>query len=149
MVGSSENQIRALIRLLADENERIVKTISGKLVEIGDTAVPLLQEAEIEQPEMARRIEEILDEIRGSRLEDDLRTLAAYPDDRVDLETGAFLIARYGYPNLDVQAYGRQLDTMATEVRDRMGPRCSIGAPVFRSACRSSTCSWGGVSACR
>jgi len=125
MTSSSESQIRALIKLLSDENERIVKTISGKLVEIGDSAVPLLQEAEIEQPEMARRIEEVLDEIRGSRLQEELRDLAARPDDRIDLEAGAFLIARYAYPSLEVRIYTGQLDAMAAEVRDRMGPRVS------------------------
>ena len=51
-----ESQIRALIRLLSDEDDRIVQTISGKLIDIGPSAVPLLQEAEIEQPEMADRI---------------------------------------------------------------------------------------------
>ncbi|MBM4121069.1 MAG: hypothetical protein FJ249_00530 [Nitrospira sp.] len=125
MTQAGENQIRALIKLLSDENERIVKTISGKLVEIGDSAVPLLQEAEIEQPEMARRIEEVLDEIRGSRLQEELRDLAARPDDRIDLEAGAFLIARYAYPSLEARIYTRQLDAMAAEVRDRMGPRVS------------------------
>ena len=45
-----ESQIRALIRLLADEDEKIVQTISGRLIDIGPSAVPLLQEAEIEQP---------------------------------------------------------------------------------------------------
>jgi regulator of sirC expression with transglutaminase-like and TPR domain len=125
VTSSGENQIRALIKLLSDENERIVKTISGKLVEIGDSAVPLLQEAEIEQPQMARRIEEVLDEIRGSRLQEELRDLAARADDQIDLEAGAFLIARYAYPSLDGQVYTRQLDAMAAEVRDRMGPRVS------------------------
>jgi regulator of sirC expression with transglutaminase-like and TPR domain len=122
---NSESQIRALIRLLSDDNERIIKTVSEKLVEIGDSAVPLLQEAEIEQPEMARRIAEILDEIRGTWVERELHGLAAQPDDRVDLEAGAFLIARYAYPTLDAQAYRRQLDAMAAEVRDRMGQRVS------------------------
>ena len=65
---TGDNQIRALIRLLSDEDDRIAKTISGKLIEIGDCAIPLLTEAEIEQPEMGRRIEGILDEIRGGRL---------------------------------------------------------------------------------
>ena len=60
----NESQIRALIRLLGDEDERIVKTISGKLIDFGDSAVPLLQEAEIEQPEMADRIVTVLEEIR-------------------------------------------------------------------------------------
>lgn len=122
---TGENQIKALIRLLSDDNDRVVRTIAGKLIEIGDSAVPLLQEAEIEQPEMAKRIEGVLDEIRGKRLEDELRALVSASDDRVDLETGAFLIARYAYPNLDVPAYRAQLDALAAEVRERMGLRVS------------------------
>ena len=47
MVPTSENQIKALIRLLSDDNDRIAKTIGDKLVEIGDSAVPLLLEAEL------------------------------------------------------------------------------------------------------
>jgi regulator of sirC expression with transglutaminase-like and TPR domain len=121
----NESQIRALIRLLGDEDEKIVKTISGKLVDIGTTAVPLLQEAEIEQPEMAERIASVLEEIRGGRLEDELVQLSALPDGQMDLERGAFLIARYAYPSLDVPAYRHQLDEMAQEVRDRIGPRAS------------------------
>lgn len=121
----NESQIRALIRLLGDEDERIVKTISGKLIDFGDCAVPLLQEAEIEQPEMADRIVTVLEEIRGARLEEELRDLIAFPDEQVDLETGAFILARYAYPTLDVQAYRRQLDRMAQDVREQIGSRVS------------------------
>ncbi|MBA5868295.1 MAG: hypothetical protein GDA67_16505 [Nitrospira sp. CR1.3] len=120
-----ESQIRALIRLLADENEKIVQTISDKLIDIGPSAVPLLQEAEIEQPEMAERIASVLEEIRGGKLEDELVHLVAAPDEQVDLEQGAFLIARYAYPSLDVPVYTRLLDEMAQEVQDRIGPRAS------------------------
>lgn len=121
----SESQIRALIRLLADEDQRIVKTISDKLIEFGNSAVPLLQEAEIEQPEMADRIVGVLEEIRGGRLEEELQHLAAKPDEQIDLEAGAFLIARYAYPTLDVSSYTRHLDEMAREVRERIGVRVS------------------------
>ena len=120
-----ERQIRALIRLLADEDEKIVQTISGRLIDIGPSAVPLLQEAEIEQPEMAERIASVLEEIRGGKLEDELVTQASLPDERMDLERCAFLIARYAYPSLDVSGYVRQLDEMAQEVQDRIGPRAS------------------------
>ena len=120
-----ESQIRALIRLLSDEDDRIVQTISGKLIDIGPNAVPLLQEAEIEQPEMADRIASILEEIRGGKLEDELTELAALPDEAMSLETGAFLIARYAFPALDVARYREQLDTMAQEVRERIGLRAS------------------------
>lgn len=121
----SETRIKALIRLLSDENDRVAKTITQKLVEIGDSAVPLLLEAEIEQPEMARRIEQVLDEIRGFRLEEELRALATGSKTQLDLETGAFLLGRYAYPSLEVPAYSRQLDEMAAEVRSRMGRRVS------------------------
>lgn len=120
-----ESQIRALIRLLSDEDDRIVRTISGKLIDIGSSAVPLLQEAEIEQPEMADRIASVLEEIRGGRIEDELLDLAALPDQAISLEVGAFLIARYAYPTLDVARYCDQLDRMAHEVRARIGQRAS------------------------
>jgi regulator of sirC expression with transglutaminase-like and TPR domain len=125
MMVIPESQIRALIRLLSDEDDRIVQTISGKLIDIGPSAVPLLQEAEIEQPEMADRIASVLEEIRGGKLEDELAELAALPDEAMSLETGAFLIARYAYPTLDVAHYRQQLDTMAQEVRARIGLRAS------------------------
>jgi regulator of sirC expression with transglutaminase-like and TPR domain len=125
VVATSDSQIKALIRLLSDENDRIARTISGKLIEIGDLAVPLLLEAEIEHPDMSRRIEGILDEIRGSRLEGELSHLVGRPDDPVDMEKCAFLIARYAFPSLDVEAYTHKLDEMATEVRALMGRRVS------------------------
>ncbi|MEC4891100.1 MAG: transglutaminase-like domain-containing protein [Nitrospira sp.] len=125
MMVIPESQIRALIRLLSDENDRIVETISDKLIDIGPSAVPLLQQAEIEQPEMADRIAAILEEIRGGKLEDELRAMALLPDEAMSLEEGAFLIARYAYPTLDVAAYRQQLDTMAQEVRACIGERAS------------------------
>jgi len=41
------------------------------------------------------------------------------------LETGAFLIARFAYPDLDVPAYVDMLDAMAREVRERLGRKAS------------------------
>lgn len=122
---TGESQIRALIRLLSDEDDRIARTISGKLVEIGDPAIPLLIEAELEQPDMGRRVQGILDEIRGGRLEDEFKHVASLPDDYIDLEKNALLIARYAYPALETDAYVRKLEEMATEVRERMGRRVS------------------------
>jgi len=125
MMPINETQIKALIRLLSDENSKVAKAISEKLLAIGDTAVPLLLEAEIEQPEMARRIEGVLDEIRGTRLEQELEEFASRQHTRLDLETGAFLIARYAYPSLDISSYAKKLDDMAMEVRERLGKRAS------------------------
>ena len=118
-------QIKALIRLLSDEDDRVARTIAGKLTEIGDPAVPLLREAEIEQPEMAERISGILDDIRAQRLEGEFQALSACDDDGLDLEAGAFLIARFAYPDLDVAASVGVLDALAREVRERLGRKAS------------------------
>ena len=122
---TNDSQIRALIRLLGDEDDRIVRTIIGRLIDYGDSAVPLLQEAEMEQPDMANRIATILEEIRGSRLEDELRDLVTRPDEGLDLESGAFLLARYAYPSLDAGRYSQQLDEMGRELRGQIGSRVS------------------------
>lgn len=123
MTDADYKDIRALIRLLSDDDDRIVKTISAKLVEAGRAAIPLLQEAEVEEPEMAARIYAVLDEIRGGAIERDLEGLLRGDPDHVDLERGAFLIARYAYPDLDEPRYVRKLDAMAAEARDRLGSR--------------------------
>ena len=74
---------------------------------------------------MAARISEVLDDIQGQRLEGDFHALSACDDEHLDLETGAFLIARFAYPDLDVDPYVEMLDAMALEVRDRLGRRAS------------------------
>lgn len=123
VTDADDKDIRALIRLLSDDDDRIVKTISAKLVEAGCAAIPLLQEAEIEQPEMAARIASVLDDIRGGGIERELEELLQADPDHVDLERGAFLLARYAYPELDEGRYVQRLDEMAAEARDRIGSR--------------------------
>src|SRR5438094_10408211 len=97
MIQVPETQIRALIRLLSDDDHRVAQTITGKLVEIGDRAIPILREAEIEQPEMAERIRLVLEDIHGQRLEGEFYELSAADDDTLELEVGAILIARSAY----------------------------------------------------
>src|SRR3989475_9900313 len=125
MLSVPEPQIRALIRLLSDGDERVARTIAGKLAEIGEPAVPLLREAELEQPEMAARISEVLDDIQGQRLEGDFHALSACDDEHLDLETRAVLIARVAYPHLDVDPDGGLVDAMGLEVRDRLGRKAA------------------------
>ncbi|MEP6600878.1 MAG: transglutaminase-like domain-containing protein [Nitrospirota bacterium] len=125
MVQVPETQIRALIRLLSDDDHRVAQTITGKLVEIGDRAIPMLREAEIEQPEMAERIRLVLEDIHGQRLEGEFHELSAADDDNLDLEAGAILIARSAYPELDPARCGAIMDAMASEIAERLGQKAS------------------------
>src|SRR6266496_5906 len=119
MMQVPPTQIRALIRLLSDEDYRVAQAIAGKLIEIGEHAVPMLREAEIEQPDTAHRIRQVLEDIHGQRLEQEFHTLSVMDDESLDLEAGAFLIARFAYPDLEVPAYRRMLDSMAQELAER------------------------------
>src|SRR5207302_10034689 len=83
------------------------------------------REAEIGRTEMAARISEVLDAIPGERLEGECHAPSACDAEALDLETGAFLIARFAYPDLDVAPYVELLDAMALEVRDRLGRKAS------------------------
>jgi regulator of sirC expression with transglutaminase-like and TPR domain len=74
---------------------------------------------------MAARISGVLDDIRAQRLEGEFHALSACDDDSLDLEAGAFLIARFAYPDLDVTASVDILDAMAREVRERLGRKAS------------------------
>ena len=121
MIQVPETQIRALIRLLSDEDFRVAQTITGKLVEIGDRAIPMLREAEIEQPEMAERIRLVLEDIQGQRLDAEFNELSAAHDENLDLETGAFLIAHSAYPDLDRARYCAIMDAMAAEIAELVG----------------------------
>ncbi len=125
MLQVPDTQIRALIRLLSDDDYRVVRTITGRLIELGDRAVPILREAEIEQPEMAERIGLVLEDIHGQHLETQFHELSAVDDEDLDLETGAFLIARSAYPDLDRARYSGIMDGMAAEVADRLGRKAS------------------------
>ena len=125
MIQVPETQIRALIRLLSDDDHRVAQTITGKLVEIGDRAIPMLREAEIEQPEMAERIRLVLEDIHGQRLEGEFHELSALDDDNLDLEAGAILIARSAYPDLDPARCGAIMDGMAGAIAERLGQKAS------------------------
>ena len=125
MVQVPETQIRALIRLLSDDDHRVAQAITGKLVEIGDRAIPMLREAEIEQPEMAERIRLVLEDIHGQRLEGEFHELSAADDDTLDLEAGAILIARSAYPDLDPARCRAIMDGMAGEIAERLGEKAS------------------------
>lgn len=120
MIAASEQQIKALIRLLSDEDERIAHTIGEKLAMVGDPAVPYLQEASGDHPEMAGRIARVLDEIRSVKLEEAFKRLAGEAEGLDMLQEGAFLIARYEYPDVDAPAYVRQLDAIAEGVQNQL-----------------------------
>jgi len=112
------HQIRALVRLLADGNARVARTVRAQILELGPRAVPYLDEVLGHQDgglqEEARLL---LARIRQEEAVHRFREFASGP---VDLEEGVFLFAQTAYPDLKVEAYRQRLDLMARELGGRL-----------------------------
>lgn len=117
-----ENNIQALIRLLAEDNPEIIEVARVKLVELGPEAIPLLEQAAKEHADSKVRVEAqgVLERIRLAQVGTEWEKTAALPDEKLDLESGAFLLAKVSYPDLDAKPYRERLDELAARARPRM-----------------------------
>jgi len=115
MPSVQDNQIKAMLALLADEDERTVDLVKQTLVKIGLDAVPsLLKAGEMADSKAREELRSILEEIRLNHLESRFHHWAsAVKDGEPDLEKGAFLLAEFRYPDLPIASYRRRLDEMA------------------------------------
>ncbi len=129
----TDNELKALISLLDDENHRVARLVRKKFLEIGPDAKPYLERAsQSEEGVVGTRARSILEEIRLDEIETEIAAFARGPITDAGLEQGAFLVARIGYPDLDRAHYARLLDEMAGELRTRLEGR-HTGAGFLRA----------------
>ncbi len=99
----SESEIHALIQLLDDSDPIVFKHVHDKLLSLGAEVIPFLEQAwgaELHTT-VHERIEEIIREIQFNELVKDWENWLQL--ESPDLLTGAFLIARYHYPEISLQ----------------------------------------------
>lgn len=131
MKALSENEIRALIQLLGDEDTRTLRVAWQALKGAGQQALQLLLEArEAPDPLVRGRVRLLLEDIRLSDLERRFAAYAAQPDADLSLEQGVFLLAEFAYPDVDVPACQAYLDEMAVAVRAELEPLGGPQAPM-------------------
>ncbi len=117
-----EKQISALIHLLSDLDPQIAQTIHDQLVAIGEPAILLLQQAQsgTDDPTMLDRLGSVIADIKLIGVEHSFKALMTSSTEPIDLETGAFLIAKTAYPDLDVQASQHQIENMVAVLKPRL-----------------------------
>ena len=113
--------IDALLHLLSDHDLRVARQIHQHLVDAGREAMPFLREAlrDCNEPSLATRIRAVIGDIAQADVEQHWDTLLATSEGELDLETGAFLIALAGDPQVETAPYRQQLDAMAAELKPR------------------------------
>ncbi len=119
---SPEANILALVKLLADDHAEVVEAARAKLVELGSPAIPLLEEAVRSNEDSKVRVEAqgVLERIRLEKIRKDWESATNLPDEKIDLEQGALLLAKVCYPEMDAKACHDQLDKLAEKVRPKV-----------------------------
>ena len=113
----SETEIRALITLIEDPDQDVYDQVRERIVSLGDHVVPILERAwEFEDHgDLFRdRIEDILETIHLSGVTE--RLIAWRDSGGEDLLTGALIISRYRYPDMDEQKVKARLASIRQDI---------------------------------
>ncbi len=110
-----DTELKALVSLLDDEDAQIVSHVEEKILSLGTTIIPFLEE-EWESnfnPTVQRRIEEIIHTLQYELLKE--RIQAWYDSEDQDLLTGMWLIATYQYPDIELIKLKQDLEQIYYE----------------------------------
>ncbi|MBO8141621.1 MAG: hypothetical protein H0Z37_05490 [Firmicutes bacterium] len=120
--------IQALVRLLGDIDPRTSALARKKLKEasVEDVLPHLGRAVKDPDPLIRGRARLLLEELRLKELSRSWGELASQPDSAMDLEAGAFLVARYRYPEVDMAPYRKWLNDAAAAVADRLRPELGM-----------------------
>lgn len=102
-------EINALIQLLEDDDREVFKHVHDKLISLGPEVIPALEQAwggEL-NPTVHERLEEIIHQIQFDLLEHDWEDWQF--KEPPDLLTGAFMVAKYHYPDVKPEDIQKKL----------------------------------------
>jgi regulator of sirC expression with transglutaminase-like and TPR domain len=110
-----ETELKALVSLLDDDDGQIVSHVEEKILSLGTTIIPFLEE-EWESnfnPTVQRRIEEIIHTLQYALLKE--RIADWYETEEKDLLTGMWLVATYQYPDIELIKLRQDLEQIYYE----------------------------------
>src|SRR5581483_11244617 len=109
------------VDLLDDDDKRSLAMVEERILGLGDTVIPFLEEAHDRLgPRLRPRLDSLVAELRFRSLESAMARVASAEEP--DLEEGVFLVSRFGRASFDPAPYRRWLDVTAAQVRDSAPP---------------------------
>ena len=115
-------QLKAILSLLADSDEEIVSKVRTKLFEMGEQTVREVLAASEPESIAQREAGRVLHLFREPDLEDQFKLLPTDHAGDIDLEEGAFTLAKLAYPDVEIPRYQARLDQMATDLAPQIAP---------------------------
>ena len=123
---STTRELYALYSLLDDPQASVQKAVRDRILALGEDAVAGLRElTEVHGDLHQDVVREMVNEIRRGAA---LRRLGREfdgPEEPVDLEEAAFILCKYGFPDINTATYQRRLDDMAADIRVLAGARAA------------------------
>ncbi len=123
---SATRELFALYSLLDDPQVTVQKAVRDRILALGEDAVAGLRElSEVHGNLHQDVVRDLVNEIRSSTA---LRRLGREfdgPEEPVDLEEGAFILSKFGFPEINTALYQRRLDDMAADIRVLAGGRAA------------------------
>jgi len=124
LAQEDERELASLLKLLDDPDHRVSEAVLVRLRSKGAPILPRLMEfvEEAADPLAVERTFSLIQEINEEHLAGEFEKLheRINNNDSNTLEDGAFLIAQYGYPALDLDKYYLELSDLAAILRDRV-----------------------------
>lgn len=116
---TSKSEIQSLLLLMDDPDPFIQESVQNRFTELGENAVPLLDEfrLEIKNPKEKQRVGDIIHQLTFETLKTEFHEMLELGvKNRKGLENITFLLARFGNPTLRQRAYSQKLDHFAEMV---------------------------------
>lgn len=108
-------EITALLHLIDDPDEEVYNTVSERILSYGKDIIPNLEQVwknfsnEITQ----KRVEML---IHGVHFKDILADFTKWKENKGQLLDGAFLVAKYHYPDLETESIKRQIEKLRRNI---------------------------------
>ncbi len=112
----TENELKALISLLDDEDHQVATHVEERILSLGKEAIPFL-EKEWESnmnPTVQNRIEELIHTLQYELTRERLKNW--YESNDHDLLVGMWIIATYQYPDIEIEKLKQELEQIYYEV---------------------------------
>jgi len=106
----TENELKALVSLLDDDDKQITAHVEEKILSLGTEAIPFL-EKEWESnlnPSVQSRIEELIHTLQYELVKERLKRW--YESKEQDLLTGMWIVATYQYPDIELEKLKHELE---------------------------------------
>ncbi|MCH2449182.1 MAG: transglutaminase-like domain-containing protein [Gracilimonas sp.] len=120
---TSKTEIKSLLFLMDDPDPFVQESVENRLQELGENAVPLLDEyrAEINNENARQKVNEVIHKLTFETLEQDfIEILEGGLKTRKSLEKAVFTLARFGNPTLRISEYQSKLDHFADIVEPQI-----------------------------